>query len=304
MLLKDFLQDRYAPLHQLSDRTVELYLQSIARFREHLGHEPSLDDLDDLVVSRFLRERCNAKKFGRTTISRHSVKKDRTQLVAMWTLAAKKRLQKADGSVVDFPALPPFRVPDKAPQGYLVDEVRRLIADCHQFRGMTGNRPKPRSWFFSTLYLTLWQTAGRIGEVMAATWGDVDWQRGCIRFRAETRKKQTRDIDRPLSPDLLVMLARHQGEPGEKIWDWHHNNHTIYLHLRRQCQRLGIQSRGFHGFRKAAASYYQAAGGAAHELLDHADTGSLARKHYLDPRIVGNGPSALDRLPKIDVTGT
>jgi integrase len=304
MLLKDFLHDRYAPLHQLCDRTVELYLQSIARFEDHLGHPPSFDDLDDLIVSRFLRERCNAKVFGRTTISRHSVKKDRTQLVAMWTLAAKKRLQKADGSVVEFPALPPFRVPEKAPQGYLLDEVKRLISSCQAFRGVTGRRPKPRSWFFATLYLTLWQTAGRIGEVMAATWGDVDWQRGVIRFRAETRKKQTRDIDRPLSPDLLLLLARHQGAPDERIWDWERLPNTIYLHLRRQCNRLGIKCRGFHGFRKAAASYFHAAGGAAHDLLDHHDQGGLARKHYLDPRIVGHGPSALDRLPKIDVTGT
>jgi integrase len=222
----------------------------------------------------------------------------------MWTLAAKKRLQKADGSVVEFPALPPFRVPEKAPQGYLLDEVKRLISSCQAFRGVTGRRPKPRSWFFATLYLTLWQTAGRIGEVMAATWGDVDWQRGVIRFRAETRKKQTRDIDRPLSPDLLLLLARHQGAPDERIWDWERLPNTIYLHLRRQCNRLGIKCRGFHGFRKAAASYFQAAGGAAHELLDHHDQGGLARKHYLDPRIVGHGPSALDRLPKIDVTGT
>lgn len=303
MLLRDFLNDRYAPLHQLSDRTVKLYCQSIDRFRDHLGHEPTLDDLDDLVVSRFLQDRCRKIVNGKKPISRHSVKKDRTQLVAVWTLAAKKRLQKSDGSAVEWPALPPFRVPQKAPQGYMLAEVEQLIRSCKKLGGIVGHRPKPRSWFFGTLYLTLWQTAGRIGEVMAVRWQDLDLERGVIRFRAETRKKQTRDVERQITPDLCQLLARFKGPPDEPVWDWDHLHTTMYLHLRRQCDREKIVCRGFHGFRKAAASYYQAAGGAAHELLDHHDSGDLARKHYLDPRIVKGGPSALDLLPKLDVTG-
>jgi integrase len=300
MLLRQFITERYAPLHQLSDRTIELYSQTVDRFSEHLGHPAAIDDLDDLVVSRFLQARCKVGKRGKA-LSRHSVKKDRSQLLAVWTLAAKKRLQKADGTVIEFPALPPFKTPQKAPRGYLVAEVQALLADTARMRG--GVCGRPRGCYFKTLYLALWQTAGRIGEVMAVRWEDVDLERGIVRFRAETRKNQTRDVERAIGPDLAKLLAEHVGEPGAAVWAWDRNPTTIYLHLRRQCRRLGFPCRGFHGFRKAAASYYQAAGGQAHELLDHHDTGSLARKHYLDSRVVSTGPSALDLLPKLDVTG-
>jgi len=300
MTIREFLHDRYAPLHQLSDRTIELYESSIRLFARHLGHEPTLDDFEDLVVSRFLQERCRGK--GRSgAISRHSVKKDRTQLCAMWTLAAKKRYQKSDGSIVDFPALPPFRTPQKAPQGYLVEEVQALITYARGLRGSVGD--VPAAWFWVTLYLTLWQTAGRIGEVFALTWGDVDIDGRLMRFRAETRKKQTRDVDRPIDDQLAALLAMHRGRPGDRVFNWDKKPNTRYLHMQRHCQRAGISYHGFHGIRKCAASAFQKAGGQAHELLDHHDSGELAKMHYLDPRIVGRGPSALDLLPKMDATG-
>lgn len=300
MLLREFLLERYAPLHQLSERTVDLYYQTISRYSEHLGRQATLDDLDDLAVSRFLQDRCKAGKRGKP-LSRHSVKKDRSQLLAVWTLAAKKRLKKSTGQEVDFPALPPFKAPQKAPRGYLVTEVQALLASAAGLRGNICGRP--RSWYFASLYVALWQTAGRIGEIMAVRWQDVDLERGVMRFRAETRKNQTRDVERAIGPDLVRLLREHVGQPEAKIWEWDRNPTTIYLHLRRHCRRLGFPCRGFHGFRRAAASYYQAAGGAAHELLDHHDSGGLARKHYLDSRIVSGGPSALALLPPLDLSG-
>lgn len=300
MTIREFLLERYAPLHQLGDRTIELYEGSIRLFARHLGHEPTLDDFDDLVVSQFLQARCRGK--GRSgAISRHSVKKDRTQLCAMWTLAAKKRYQKSDGSLVDFPALPPFRTPQKSPQGYLVEEVQALITHARGLSGTVG--AVPAAWYWTTLYLMLWQTAGRIGEVQALTWGDVDLDRRIVRFRAETRKKQTRDVDRPIDEQLAALLALHRGQPGENVWKWHLTPNTRYLHMQRHCRRAGVAYCGFHGIRKCAASAFQKAGGQAHELLDHHDSGELAKMHYLDPRIVGRGPSALDLLPKMDATG-
>lgn len=306
MTLRDFLLDRYAPLHQLSARTVDLYESTLDRFGEHLGREPTIDDLDDLVVSKFLQARCGKVLANGKPISRHSVKKDRTQLCAIWQLAARKRLLRSDGEMVDFPALPAFRTPERQPEGYLLEEVQRLIEDCDNLNaGTVGTkRPVPRQWFFRTLLSVLWQTAGRIGETTAVTWDDVDETRCVIRFRAETRKKQTRDIERQITPDLMQLLCKYRGQPGEKVWDWDRHLTNLFCHLQRRCEVLGIKCRGYHGFRKASASYYAAAGGAAHELLDHHDHGDLARKHYLDPRIVGGGPNPLDLLPKINVTGS
>ena len=58
MTIRELLLERYAPLHMLSDRTLELYRHTLDRFRDYLATvpgrvdpEPTLDDLDDLVVA-------------------------------------------------------------------------------------------------------------------------------------------------------------------------------------------------------------------------------------------------------------
>jgi hypothetical protein len=48
MKLRDLLVNRIAPLRQYCDRTIEMYGQTLDRLRDFLGHEPTLDDLDDL----------------------------------------------------------------------------------------------------------------------------------------------------------------------------------------------------------------------------------------------------------------
>ena len=55
MLLRDLLNDQIAILKNLSDRTVELYGETLDRLRDHLGHEATVDDLSDLTIARFLR---------------------------------------------------------------------------------------------------------------------------------------------------------------------------------------------------------------------------------------------------------
>ena len=55
MTLRELFHDRIAPLKNLSQRSVMMYDASLDRFRDFLGHEPGVEDLDDLVLSKFLR---------------------------------------------------------------------------------------------------------------------------------------------------------------------------------------------------------------------------------------------------------
>ena len=57
MTLRELFHDRIAPLKDLSQRSVVMYDSSLDRFRDFLGHEPDIGDLDDLVLSKFLRWR-------------------------------------------------------------------------------------------------------------------------------------------------------------------------------------------------------------------------------------------------------
>ncbi|NBX73933.1 MAG: hypothetical protein EBQ89_06495, partial [Alphaproteobacteria bacterium] len=57
MTLRELLLDRVAPLKNLSDRSVEMYSSTLDRLRDFVGHEPTVDDLDDLTIAKFLRWR-------------------------------------------------------------------------------------------------------------------------------------------------------------------------------------------------------------------------------------------------------
>ena len=133
MLVRSLLLDRYAPLHMLCDRTVGLYMHTLDRFRDYLATvpgrvdpEPTLDDLDDLVVSKFLRYREITPHRGKIA-ARNSVLKDRTQLVAIWTYASKKKLLTSTGQHVEWPSLPPYRAIERVPRAYSAEDVAKLI---------------------------------------------------------------------------------------------------------------------------------------------------------------------------------
>ena len=150
------------------------------------------------------------------------------------------------------------------------------------------------------MFRFLYETAARIGETLAVDWSDVDLDSCTVTLRADTRKGKTRDIVRKISPQLAALLKKHQ-LPRGVVWVWDRRQTTLWLRLRKICERAGVEPRGFHAIRKSSASYYAAAGGNASDLLDHSDGGKLFEQHYRDQRIAGNGPDAIDLLPSLDL---
>ena len=288
--IRDLLHERYAPLHNLSDRTVRLYGMTIDRLRDHLGREPLVSDLEDLTLAKFLRWRAVTPHRGKVP-SANSVIKDRTQLLAIANFAAKKRQ-------IEFVTLAKARPVERTPRGYTADEVAAMIRQARIRRGRTGGVPS--SWWWPTLIYCGWCSAGRLGEMLALRWRCADLEARTVTYLAETRKGHTRDVVRAITPQLASWLAEQRREPQALVWAWDRNPTSIWTSLRLLCQRAGVPYRGFHGLRKASASYYQAAGGSATQLLDH-DRPSTTRKSYLDPSIVREGPTAADLLPALDI---
>ena len=289
MRIRDVLLERYAPLNQLSARTVQLYGHTIDRFEEFLGRPAELTDLDDLVVSRFIQHRLNDP---RRPVRRATVLKDRVQLLAIANYCAKKRL------IPEFLTLAPMRAAPRLPQAYLLEEVRAILRVARSLAGTEAGLPA--AWYWQTFIAAMVQTAGRVGEVQALTWQCVDRERECVTFLAETRKGRTRDVERGISADLAALLEQQRSQPADLVWPWHKTNQVKWLRLRSLCKRAGVQYRAWHAFRKTAASYLAASGGNAQQLLDH-DRSSTSEKHYLDNRIVGRRVSAADVLPDFEL---
>ena len=295
MTLREVLS-RYAILQNLSDRTVVLYGHTLDRFRDHLGHEPTVDDLEDLVVAGFLRWRA-VTPHKRAQVSAASVAKDKSQLTAIANWAAKKRLKKSNGEPVEFLSLPRSRKIRHAPQAYTADEVARLIRRARQREGVVGGQPA--GWWWSTLLYTAWQTAERIGALLALRWADVDTDGRTLLFRAETRKGRSEDLQRAITPDLAEMLRANRKGDRELVWHWDREHTSLWPSLRLLCKQAGVRGTGFHKLRKASASYVALGGGDATEHLGHASP-DMTRAHYLDPRITAE-KQAVDFLPPLNL---
>lgn len=296
MTLREFLTDRYAVLHNLKPRSVVLFGYSVDRFRDFLGREPELTDLDDLQVSRFLRWRAVTPHRGKVC-SPASVRKDMAHLLSLWNGAAKKRL------VEQFPDLPRniVRVPHHQPQAYTVDEISRMVCEARRRCGYIG--PVPAAWLWPTLLMSAYYTGERIGSHLEVRWEQVDAERHTITFLSEHRKGLGRTITRAITPQLCEWLEKGRRAPGELVWPWleHRVIDSIFPRLRHICELAGVRPKGFHSIRKAAGSYVHAAGGNSTDFLTHRDA-KTTRDHYLDPRITGQ-QSALDYLPPLDLNG-
>lgn len=296
MTLREYLIDRYSVLHNLKPRTVVLFGHSIDRFRDFLGREPELSDLDDLQVSKFLRWRAVTPHRGRVC-SPASVRKDMAHLCSLWNGAAKKRL------VDQFPDLPRniVRVPHHSPQAYTVEEISAMVREARRRNGRIG--PVPAAWLWPTLLMSAYYSGERIGSHLEVRWEQVDASRHTITFLSEHRKGLGRTITRAITPQLSEWLEKGRRAPSDLVWPWleHRTMGSIFPRLRYICELAGVKAKGFHSIRKAAGSYVHAGGGNSTDFLTHRDS-KTTRDHYLDPKIVGT-QSALDYLPPLDLGG-
>ncbi|MBU6221779.1 MAG: tyrosine-type recombinase/integrase [Planctomycetes bacterium] len=287
------LFDRYVTLRNLDAKTIALYGQLLDRLRAHLGHEPTVADLDDLVVSRYLRERATHKWRGKP-ISAASVAKDRHMLAAVWTMAARKRL------AAEFPELPRIKVPKRLPTGraYTAADVSAMLRRASTRHGTTGGVPS--AWWWTTLLWTAYCTGERATALLSLRWGDVDTARQAVVFRGACRKGKTRDIERGIVSGLAAMLAARAGRPEDLVWVWDRHRASLWTSLKVLCRLAGVKYRGFHGLRRTRASYAALAGGreAATAILDHSDP--RLQEVYVDPAICPSTAGSVDCLPPVD----
>ena len=152
--------------------------------------------------------------------------------------------------------------------------------------------PSPR-------YRALWAiqrwTAGRIGECLALSWGDIN---GAVTFRrANTKTKTTRQV--PAATRLAAELDAyrhawtkeqgHQPARGEALFPAKGSTHTPMSRqaadkaLRQTCEALGMQGVSTHSFRRSFATSALRRGvdlPTIQRVTGHKSLGSLG--HYLE----------------------
>lgn len=281
MTLTELLDDYYAPLRGISERTQKLYRMTIRSFGEHLGCEPTTEHLAEMPVARFLSARLRSRAPA-------TAKKDSAQLRALWEFAARR------GIVNSFPLLRPIHVPERVPSAWTTEEMEALLESARLHPGTVSG--VPAGLYFAALILTCYETGERISAVLSLRWDDV---RGdLVTFRAETRKMQTRDIVRGISPVVAEALEKIRRD-GDLVFPWDRCKANLWRHMGLILKRAKLpcdRKSKFHRLRKTCASYAAAAGLDPQRLLDHASP--VTTRAYLDPRIVKTR-QACEVLPKV-----
>lgn len=283
VLLKELYEQLFEPLKLRSrtDNTRRLYRTTLRTFAKFILRDPLVTDLNDVTVNRFLAW---YRAMGRSPFT---VNKEHANLTAIWRFACRR------GILKEWPTVEREVEPEREPQAWLDYEMQRLYDACDAEAGMVG--PVTASAFWRALILVIWDTGERIGAVTGLRWADVDLEGGWLRVPAEVRKGRRRDRLYQLSDEALVCLRAIRRGPG-LMFQWPYCRTYLWDKFGAVLRRAGLPSDGrskFHRIRRTVASYYEAAGGNATELLDHQNRRTTMA--YIDRRIV-RAVSPKDRL--------
>ena len=291
------LTTRYARVRELKPKTLALYEMMWRRFERFLERPATVADLNVDTVSEYIEWRKVTPGWLGRLPKPATVRRDRNMIRATWEYAARRKF------VDEFPELPRVRVPESIPTGraYTADEASALIRQARHRIGKVGGLPA--KWWWPTLLYAAVCTGERFEALTSIKWAQVDLERHTMLFLAATRKGSTRDIVRSITPRLAAMLAEHRREGDDLVWPWDRKGRSQWASLQVLCRTAGVEyrGRGFHGFRRMAASYLAAkfGRGAATELLDHYDP--RLQRVYVDPMICPSTFNSLAALPEMDI---
>lgn len=285
MKLQDLFDQMYRPLRLRgrSANTTRLYGCTIRAFGKWLGYSPTVDDLTDLTLSRYLDHRAAHR-------SPYTAEKERSQLCSLWRFAADR------GIVPTRPEVPPAPLPDRVPRAWTLGELGAIYRAAAATRGSVGS--VPAGVWYTALVSVLWETAERIGAVLACRPDDFDGSH--LHVRAEYRKGGKRDRVYRLSSRTCGLLSEACGR--ERLLEWPRSHTLLWAKYADVVARAGL-GRGrhlsFHALRRSAASHYASRGGDPVQLLDHSSP-RITHRWYLDRRMTDRGPAPCDVLPGLD----
>lgn len=252
-------------------RNYEINLRHFDRF---CGRPATIDDLTDDQVTD-----CMWWLFDDGSRAARTANKFRDVILATWRLLHRK------GLVDRWPDVPPLPEPDRAPVAWTRQQLKRLWDACESQQGMIHNIPARHWWH--CLHAVLWDSAERITAVTLLEWADVDLETGHAKCRAENRKGGRADRVYRLHPDTVTALSGIQRSRNTLVFPWPYCRTYLwprYGKLLAEAELPSDRWHKFHCLRKSVASWFEAAGGNATELLGHSSRRITRR--YLDPRVI------------------
>jgi integrase len=257
-----------------SDKTRKLYRLALAHYGRHLGHDPTLDDLDDDLVAVWVGAQLDVAG------SVYSVRERLGRVLALWRFLA------ARGKVQRWPTIKRPAAPDPLPVALTQEELRALFDSAMYEPGkIDGIRA---GWWWQAYLAFVWSTAERRTAALSLRWEYCDIKSAVAVIPPQFRKGGKKAGVYRLWPEVVLLIERIAMPPREKVFPWSYSEGAYYYRYGRILERAGLpndRKHKTHCLRCSHATWTAAFGGNATAALGH-NSPETTQRHYIDVRLL------------------
>ena len=279
------LLDSYILSHDLTPGSQQQLEITVSGYGKFLGREPELSDLNDDSVNRWLKHLSDDKRLSKAT-----VRGKRVNLLTLWRYACECELVLS----------PPRRVrkirpPESTPVAWTIEEIASLLRFCKMQKGFFPASRVPRAAFWRAFVMASYDTGLRLGDMLAIRTEQLS-EGGYFHLtvhktgRMITRRFRAVTVDAikdTYPPDREFIF----GGVLERTW--------LIRRFSAMCRGAKLRRVGSKYLRKTSATWLETIhpGGAMNHLGHNSP--EIARKHYVDPRIVRRELPLPPAIPEI-----
>ena len=257
-----------------SDKTRRAYRLAINHFGRHLGHVPTLADLDDDLVAVWVGQQLDAPG------SVYSVRERMGRLLSLWRFLA------ARGKITLWPTIKRPAAPDPVPVALTQEQLHRLFeAAMYEPGKIDGIRA---GWWWQAYLGFVWSTAERRTAALSLRWEHCDLTAAVAMIPPQARKGGKRAGVYRLWPEVVLLIERIKMPPRELVFPWSYSEGRYYHNYGRILERAGLpadRKHKTHCLRCSHATWLQAIGGNATRALGHGSP-ETTNRHYIDSRLI------------------
>jgi hypothetical protein len=290
-LLTDYLREH--DIKAVSAEQLRITVNLFERwYREVYAVELGLPFVTEEICGEFLcwlrDKRGNAPK---------TLNRKRGDLLTLWRHAAEAGWM----PVPKVPKIIRFREPTRTPDGWLQDELGKLLHACDTYKpgrrvpGWDGRHDR-------ALALVIYDTAYRFSACMALQQTELR-DDGAIMATFDTQKTNEDEV-KWLGVDTMAAIRALPPplDPQDgRVFPWPFDKHAYRRRWKKILAMAGLRTTRRDGpqkMRRTSVSWLEfAKPGSAQDHLRH-KTAGLARKHYIDPRIA-HAYKACEVIPRI-----
>jgi integrase len=264
---------RYAVRHDIDASTVAYLRVAVQVFDRWHERPVELADLDDDLVSLFLRDS------QRRGLSPYTVKSRRAAILLLWRAAWREKLVAA--APIDVRKI---RCPETLRTTWTEGEIVRLVVSCHTLRGYFTATGIQRGAYYSSLVMAAWDSGLRLCDLLRLRRDAIDAD-GTVRLvQHKTGKAHVAWLTARTMQEIEGIFP----PTRELVWPLWARREQFYKLFRRVLGASGL-SGSFRKLRRSSGTAVDAIQpGTGWQHLGN--TPETARRWYINPAVYASRP--------------